>query len=313
MQTPDPSASLQCPQRAQGRPAALPAHPAELGVHRAPLGMHKSFGNAGARAWPSQGDRTEGALPVPRFPAKEGSGAGGGSDSQRCPWTHLGSLDANTNFPPSSVSSTPGCSGITSLTPGWDSVVCSCRSEEVLALIPREVPRAGPPQADRELCVRWDPSGEAEQLQTMDPLLPREQVGRKRSVTGTEGSSGRRIVQKSLEWGWILAGGTAGWFGSWAWQHCQQQGWLIDLQTRHFEGRCWGSSPSTLQWEGGSEIRELKKNPNCSSHEGGEGLEWISQRSCGCPIPGSVRDQVGQGLEQPGLVEGVPMAEGGTG
>ena len=29
------------------------------------------------------------------------------------------------------------------------------------------------------------------------------------------------------------------------------------------------------------------------------------QRSCGCPLPGSVQGQAGQGFEQPGLVEGV--------
>ena len=47
--------------------------------------------------------------------------------------------------------------------------------------------------------------------------------------------------------------------------------------------------------------------------EGGEALAQGAQRSCGCPwIPGSVQGQVGQGLEQPGLVEGVlPMAGGG--
>ena len=40
--------------------------------------------------------------------------------------------------------------------------------------------------------------------------------------------------------------------------------------------------------------------------EGGEALAQVAQRSCGCPIPGSVQGQVGRGLEQPGLVEGVP-------
>lgn len=29
-------------------------------------------------------------------------------------------------------------------------------------------------------------------------------------------------------------------------------------------------------------------------------------RSCGCPILGSVQDQVRQGLQQPGIAEGVP-------
>ena len=40
--------------------------------------------------------------------------------------------------------------------------------------------------------------------------------------------------------------------------------------------------------------------------EGGEALEQVAQRSCGCPVPGSVQGQVGRGFEQPGLVEVVP-------
>jgi len=40
--------------------------------------------------------------------------------------------------------------------------------------------------------------------------------------------------------------------------------------------------------------------------EGGEALAQVAQRSCGCPLPGSVRGQAGWGFEQPGLVEGVP-------
>ncbi|XP_051493829.1 GPN-loop GTPase 2 isoform X1 [Apus apus] len=48
--------------------------------------------------------------------------------------------------------------------------------------------------------------------------------------------------------------------------------------------------------------------------EGGESLAQVAQGSCGCPIPGSVEGQVGWGLEQPGLVGGVPAhAGGGTG
>jgi len=31
----------------------------------------------------------------------------------------------------------------------------------------------------------------------------------------------------------------------------------------------------------------------------------IGQRSCGCPLPGSVQGQAGWGFEQPGLVDGV--------
>ena len=45
--------------------------------------------------------------------------------------------------------------------------------------------------------------------------------------------------------------------------------------------------------------------------EGGEALEQVAQRSCGCPLPGSVQGQVGCGSEQPGLVEGVAAHDGG--
>ena len=47
--------------------------------------------------------------------------------------------------------------------------------------------------------------------------------------------------------------------------------------------------------------------------EGGETLEQVAQRNCGCPLPGSVQGQVGWGSEQPGLVEGVPAHGGGGG
>jgi len=39
----------------------------------------------------------------------------------------------------------------------------------------------------------------------------------------------------------------------------------------------------------------------------------VAQRSCGCPFPGSVEGQLGQGFEQPGLVEGVPTHGKGVG
>jgi len=35
-------------------------------------------------------------------------------------------------------------------------------------------------------------------------------------------------------------------------------------------------------------------------------LEEVSQRNCSCPIPGSVKSQVGWGFEQPGVVKDVP-------
>ena len=39
----------------------------------------------------------------------------------------------------------------------------------------------------------------------------------------------------------------------------------------------------------------------------------VSQRSCGCPIPGSVQGQAGWGFEQAGLAEGVPVYGKGIG
>ena len=44
----------------------------------------------------------------------------------------------------------------------------------------------------------------------------------------------------------------------------------------------------------------------------GKALAQVAQRSCGCPIPGSVPGQVGWGLEHPGLVESVPAAGDGS-
>jgi len=41
--------------------------------------------------------------------------------------------------------------------------------------------------------------------------------------------------------------------------------------------------------------------------------EQVAQRSCGCPLPGSIQGQVGQGFGQPGLVEGVPAHGRGVG
>jgi len=48
-------------------------------------------------------------------------------------------------------------------------------------------------------------------------------------------------------------------------------------------------------------------------HEGDETLEQVAQRGCRCSIPGNIQGQVGQGLEQPGLVEDVPAHCKGTG
>jgi len=45
---------------------------------------------------------------------------------------------------------------------------------------------------------------------------------------------------------------------------------------------------------------------NFLNNDGGEALAQVAQRSCGCPLAGSVQGQVRWGFEQPGLVEGVP-------
>jgi len=47
--------------------------------------------------------------------------------------------------------------------------------------------------------------------------------------------------------------------------------------------------------------------------EGGEALAQVAQRSCGCPLHGSVQGQAGWSSEQPGLVEGVPAHDTGVG
>jgi len=48
-------------------------------------------------------------------------------------------------------------------------------------------------------------------------------------------------------------------------------------------------------------------------NEGGETLAQVAQRSCGCPLLGSVQGRVGWGFEQPGLVEDVPAHGRGIG
>ena len=48
-------------------------------------------------------------------------------------------------------------------------------------------------------------------------------------------------------------------------------------------------------------------------HEGGEALAQVAQRSCGCPLPGSVPGQAGWSSEHPGLVEAVPADGRGVG
>jgi len=47
--------------------------------------------------------------------------------------------------------------------------------------------------------------------------------------------------------------------------------------------------------------RRIRKTFFCV--EGGETLEQVAQRGGRCPIAGNIQSQVGQGSEQPGLVE----------
>ena len=47
--------------------------------------------------------------------------------------------------------------------------------------------------------------------------------------------------------------------------------------------------------------------------EGGEKLGRVAQKSCGCPVMGSVQGQVGWGFEQIDLVEDVPVHGRGVG
>jgi len=50
-----------------------------------------------------------------------------------------------------------------------------------------------------------------------------------------------------------------------------------------------------------------------AGHESGEALAQVAQRSCGCPLPGSVQGQVGWSSEHSGLVEDVPVHGRGVG
>jgi len=45
--------------------------------------------------------------------------------------------------------------------------------------------------------------------------------------------------------------------------------------------------------------------------ESSETLQQVHQRSCECPLSGSIQGQAGWGFEQPGLEGGVPVYSGG--
>jgi len=46
--------------------------------------------------------------------------------------------------------------------------------------------------------------------------------------------------------------------------------------------------------------------------EGGDTLEQVAQRGCGCPMPGGIQGQAGCGSGQPGLVVGDPAHSRGV-
>ena len=62
----------------------------------------------------------------------------------------------------------------------------------------------------------------------------------------------------------------------------------------------------------GCKLKEGRFRLGIRKNEGGETLEQVAQRSCGCPLPGIVQGQVGWSSEQPGLVEGVPAHGSGA-
>jgi len=57
----------------------------------------------------------------------------------------------------------------------------------------------------------------------------------------------------------------------------------------------------------------MENSHSSSEIPGDEALAQVSQRSCGCPLPGSVQGEFGRGFEHPGLVEGVPAHGRGVG
>ena len=46
--------------------------------------------------------------------------------------------------------------------------------------------------------------------------------------------------------------------------------------------------------------------------EGGDTLEQVAKRGCGCPIPGGIQGQAGCGSGQTGLLVGNPAHTGGV-
>jgi len=63
---------------------------------------------------------------------------------------------------------------------------------------------------------------------------------------------------------------------------------------------------SDKTWDNGFRLNRIRYKKEILHSEYGEAVEQVAQRSCGCPLPGSVPGQAGWSFEQPRLVEGVP-------
>ncbi|NXP40405.1 GTF2I factor, partial [Leiothrix lutea] len=72
-------------------------------------------------------------------------------------------------------------------------------------------------------------------------------------------------------------------------------------QGREFSFEAWNAKINDLKERVGNLFNE-----KCGEALGLSGPVKVPYALCGCPMPGSVRGQVGWGFEQPGLVEGIP-------
>ena len=78
------------------------------------------------------------------------------------------------------------------------------------------------------------------------------------------------------------------------------------VQGGHWRVGCGPSPGPARWWVAEAQGARGQVEGAASGHEGGEALEQVAQRSCGCPFPASVQGQEGWGFQQPGLVEVVP-------